>query len=527
MSTDSTSNLDAQQPGNLAGFELPPDFSMPALAEIEQILALGDRSWTSLLGIDLPLPELVPVGRHAIVIGGSMAGLLAARVLAEFFDRVTIVDRDRLPAQPAFRDGVPQSRHLHALLRRGLDVIEDLFPGFESDLVAAGGVPLKGSDFLRMSAAGWASRFDGPPLVAATRELIEWSVRTRVAQLPKVVFLDQQEVTGLVVTPDGSTAAGVTLRRRGGPAQVQLSELRADLVVDASGRNSKAPDWLESLGFPRPDETVIDSFLGYASRLYSPTPDFQADWKVLMIGDKPPHMPRAGVLSPIDGNRWMVTLAGYGRDYPPTDEAGFLEFAATLRSDILYRTIKDAQPISGIRGFRGTRNQRRHFESLARRPERFVVIGDAACAFNPVYGQGMSATANTALALMETLSEHAGAASLDDLTGLAARVQRKVAAASQAAWIIATGADVRYPTTEGRQPAFADRVMHAYLDRVIEVSMHDAKVNEAFLQVVHLLDEPKALFKPAVVFRTLTGSRTPIAEAPTKQFPATLRAARA
>jgi predicted amidohydrolase YtcJ len=129
--------------------------------------------------------------------------------------------------------------------------------------------------------------------------------------------------------------------------------------------------------------------------------------------------------------------------------------------------------------------------------------------------------------LMDALSEHAGAASLDDLTGLAARVQRKVAAASQAAWIIATGADVRYPTTEGRQPAFADRVMHAYLDRVIEVSMHDAKVNEAFLQVVHLLDEPKALFKPAVVFRTLTGSRAPIAEAPTKQFPATLRAARA
>jgi 2-polyprenyl-6-methoxyphenol hydroxylase-like FAD-dependent oxidoreductase len=525
MSTDSTSNLDAQQPGNLAGFELPSDFSMPALAEIEQILALGHRSWTSLLGIDLPSPELVPVGRHAIVIGGSMAGLLAARVLVEFFDRVTIVDRDRLPAQPAFRDGVPQSRHLHALLRRGLDVIEDLFPGFESDLVAAGGVPLKGSDFLRMSAAGWASRFDGPPLVAATRELIEWSVRARVEQLPKVVFLDQHEVTGLVATPDGSTAIGVTLRSRG--ARVQLSDLHADLVVDASGRNSKAPEWLESLGFPRPDETVIDSFLGYASRLYSPTADFQADWKVLMIGDKPPHMPRAGVLSPIDGNRWMVTLAGYGRDYPPTDEAGFLEFAATLRSDILYRTIKDAQPLSGIRGFRGTRNQRRHYESLARRPERFVVIGDAACAFNPVYGQGMSAAANTALALMETFSEQAAAAGLDDLTGLATRVQRKVAAASQAAWIIATGADVRYPTTEGRQPAFADRVMHAYLDRVIEVSMRDARVNGAFLRVVHLLEEPKALFKPAVVLRTLTGSRAPIVEAPTKQFPATLRAARA
>jgi 2-polyprenyl-6-methoxyphenol hydroxylase-like FAD-dependent oxidoreductase len=498
-------------------------FNMPSAREIELDLALGSDSWLSLLASDQPVPVPTPAGRHAIVIGGSMAGLLAARVLADHFDRVTIVDRDRLPVEAKFRDGVPQSRHLHALLKRGLSVLEELFPGLESELLAAGAVRLTGGDFLRMSAAGWARRFDGPPLIAATRELIEWSVRSRTLQHPKVSLLPEQEVVGLLVTPNRPAVAGLQIRARGSHRHQKLiAALYGELVVDASGRGSKAPEWLESIGYPKPEETLINSFLGYASCVFAPGPGFHADWKVLMLGDKPPSMPRAGALFPIEGHRWMVTLAGYGRDYPPTNMAGFMEFARSLRSDILYQTIKDAEPLSRISGFRSTLNQRRHFESLTRWPDNFLVLGDAACAFNPVYGQGMSVAAMTAVALKQGLQEHAQRRGSADLTGFARQMQRAVAKASQGAWVIATGADARYPTTEGRQPRFVDRAMHAYLDRVIEVSMQDATVNEAFLRVVHLLDAPPALFRPAVALRALVGGRQPIADPPIGQRHAAL-----
>ncbi len=507
-----------------SGWDLQAHFDMPSAREIELVLGLGSDSWQSLLVSDEPAPAPTAVGRHAIVIGGSMAGLLAARVLADQFDRVTIVDRDRLPVEATFRDGVPQSRHLHALLKRGLSVLEDLFPGLESDLVAAGAVRLTGRDFLRLSAAGWARRFEGPPLIAATRELIEWSVRSRTLQHPKVNVLQEQEIVGLLTGSDTRAVAGVQIRARGSHRhQALTTALYGELVVDASGRNSRAPEWLQAIGYSKPRETLINSFLGYASCVFAPGPGFQADWKVLMLGDKPPAMPRAGALFPIEGGRWMVTLAGYGRDYPPTNMAGFMDFARSLRSDILYQSIKDAKPLSRISGFRSTLNQRRHFESLTSWPERFVVVGDAACAFNPVYGQGMSVAAMTAFALKRGLEEHIQRVGSADLTGFARRMQRTVAKASQGAWVIATGADARYPTTEGRQPRFVDRVMHAYLDRVIEVSMQDVTVNQAFLRVVHLLDAPAALFRPAVALRALVGAQPPLVEPPIGERPAVLR----
>ena len=514
----------ANQGGDYTGGRcMPSSLEMPTPREIEIDRALGSASWQSVPPGHEASTELEGGGRHAIVIGGGMAGLLAARVLADHFDRVTIVDRDRLSADARFRDGVPQSRHLHALLKRGLNILEELFPGFESELVGAGGVTLTGHDFLRMSAAGWASRFDGPPLIAATRELIEWTVRSRALQNPKICVLDEQDVAGLVAASEGSAVTGVRIRARGSyRSEKPTTSLYGDLVVDATGRGSRAPEWLESIGYSKPSESVINSFLGYATCVFAPTPGFEADWKVLMLGDKPPSMPRAGALFPIEGNRWMVTLAGYGRDYPPTDMAGFMEFARSLRSDILYETIKDAKPLTRISGFRSTLNKRRHFESLTRWPERFLVIGDAACAFNPVYGQGMSVAAMTALVLRQGLQENAQRRGAAGLTGFARRMQKNVAKASQGAWVIATGADVRYPTTEGRQPGFVDRVMQVYLDRVIEVSMQDATVNAAFLRVVHLLDAPSALFRPVVAMRALAGGHAPIVEPPTRSRHAVL-----
>jgi 2-polyprenyl-6-methoxyphenol hydroxylase-like FAD-dependent oxidoreductase len=492
-------------------------FEIPTAREIELDLALASPSWQSLLKPRFQPWVASAEGKHAVVIGAGIAGLMAAGVLAARFDRVTLVDRDRLPAEPGFRAGVPQSRHLHGLLRGGLDVMERLHPGLETELVAAGAVRLSGADFLRLSAAGWSKRFDSPALVAASRELIEWTVRRRVLGCANVYVLDGHEAIGLIASNDGTQVVGVELRGR---RTFAITPLYADLVIDASGRNSKAPDWLEALGYGRPRETVINSFLGYASCVLAIPERFAADWKIVMIGDKPPAMPRAGILAPIEGNRWMVTLGGYARDYPPVDREGFLEFARSLRSDLIYRAIRDAEPLSRISGFRATTNRRRHFEEMPRWPERFIVVGDGACAFNPIYGQGMSVAAKTAASLQPALQDC-------DRVGFARRMQRSAANAATAAWIIATGADVRYPTTEGRHPGAVDRVIQGYLDRVIEASMQDAVVNDAFRRVVNLIDAPAALFRPAVAWRTLTGRRKPILEPPATRSYHVLRPARA
>jgi 2-polyprenyl-6-methoxyphenol hydroxylase-like FAD-dependent oxidoreductase len=495
----------------------PTGFEMPTPREIELDLALASPSWQSLLRPRFQPWVASAQGRHAVVIGAGIAGLMAAGALARRFDHVTIVDRDTLPAEPRFRNGVPQSRHLHGLLRGGLDVMEQLYPGLESELIAAGAVRVSGADFLRLSAAGWSKRFDGPPLVAASRELIEWTVRRRVLASPNVYVLDGHEAIGLIASADGTQVVGIQLRGR---RTFAVTPLYAELVIDASGRNSRAPDWLETLGYGRPKDTVINSFLGYASCVVAIPERFAADWKIVMIGDKPPAMPRAGVLAPIEGNRWMVTLGGYARDYPPTDRDGFLEFARSLRSDLIYRAIRDAEPLTRISGFRATTNRRRHFEQMARWPERFVVVGDGACAFNPIYGQGMSVAAKTAASLRLALENC-------DRDGFARRMQGSVARTATAAWVIATGADVRYPTTEGRRSGAVDRIIRGYLDLVIEVSMQDAVVNDAFRRVVNLIDAPAALFRPPVAWRTLTGSRQPILEPPPARPHAVLRPARA
>lgn len=461
------------------------------------------------------------VASGAVVVGGGMAGLLAARVLADHVERVTLLDRDRFPATPAFRRGVPQSRHVHALLVRGLEVLEELFPGLEAELVDAG-APIIPSprDVLWLSAAGWCRRF--PPrlrLLSCSRELLEWHVRRRVAALDNVRLLEGREVVGLLPNPDGTAVAGVRLRDRtgrdGAPAADQT--IRATIVIDASGRTSQASEWLADLGYPPPAETTVDAFLGYASRAYAIPPGFVADWRGVYLQAKPPATARAGVLLPVEGGRWLVGLVGAGRDYPPTDEAGFLAFARSLRSPVLAEAIQMAEPLSAIHGNRQTANRRRHYERLARRPEGFVVVGDAACTFNPVYGQGMTVAALAARALDQGLRQQRRGRPEGDLTGFARRVQRRVATGSATAWLMATGEDLRYPETSGARPGLPTRLLQRYADGVLRAAMEDQRANAAFLDVLNLLAPPPALFRPGVlasVLWTVTRDRGRVADGP-------------
>ncbi|MDB5310297.1 MAG: monooxygenase FAD-binding protein, partial [Gemmataceae bacterium] len=336
--------------------------------------------------------------RHAVVVGGSLAGMLAARVLSDHFDIVTLLERDRLPVTPAARPGLPQGRHVHVLLERGRGAMERFLPGLTGDLVRAGAERLDATrDVAWMSPYGWYVRFPGDLLLlASTRDLIDWGVRARVAALPNVRIHQGAEVTGLVRGPgDGARVAGVRLRPRTADAEAGRggAVLAADLVVVADGRHSRLPDWLTALGYEPPEETVVNSFQGYASRLYRPPAGFQADWKSLYIQQAPPADPRGGLVVPVEGGLWVVSLVGGDGDYPPTDEAGFLAFARSLRSPAVYEAIAAAEPLTPIAGQRATENRQRHYARLGRFPEGVVAVGDAVCAFNPVYGQGMTAAA--------------------------------------------------------------------------------------------------------------------------------------
>lgn len=314
--------------------------------------------------------------RHAVVIGGSMAGLLAARAAANHFDRVTVLERDRLPDGPEARKGTPQARHIHVLLTAGRRALEGMFPGLMKELVHAG-------------ALDYDAIHD-----------IEWGVRRRVTAHDRIRVRPEIDVNGLCFDATGRRVVGLQIEDRAAGAAERID---ADLVIDASGRGSKTPQWLEAHGFPRPRETVVNGFLGYATRFVRPAAKHTADWKTMYIQTAPPARRRGGVIASVEGGRWIVTLIGGGKDYPPTDEEGFRAFARTLPDQRFAEAVEAAEPLGPIVGTRSTENRVRHYEELTRRPEGLLATGDAACAINPVYGQGMSAAALGAVELDRVL----------------------------------------------------------------------------------------------------------------------------
>jgi 2-polyprenyl-6-methoxyphenol hydroxylase-like FAD-dependent oxidoreductase len=454
-----------------------------------------------------------PTGSHAVVVGGSVAGLLAARVLADHFERVTVVERDRFPATAAPRPGVPQARHQHVLLERGRRVLERLFPGLQAELVEAGAPVLDmGADVAWLTPAGWGVRFPSSlPLLACSRDLLEWGVRRRLGAQPEVSFMTEADVVGLVPTPEGRGVAGVFVRSRGEAGRTR--RLEADVVIDASGRESRAPRWLEALGCERPEETVVNASLGYASRVYRRAGQLPAGVGGVYVQAAPPEVTRGGVAFPLEGGRFMVTLVGLGGDHPPTHDEGFLAFAGSLRSPLIHDAIAGNEPDGPISSSRATVNRWRHYERLARGPERFLVLGDAACAFNPVYAQGMTTAAIGADLLDRVLDEGRGD------PGLGRRFQAALARANSSAWMLATGEDARVRGAVGVRRSRGTRFLHRYMDEVMRLTTRDAAVRRVFLEAFHLLRSPAALFAPWIVARVvrqlvLRGGGVPCLEPP-------------
>lgn len=443
---------------------------------------------------------------HAVVIGGSIAGLLTARVLADFFERVTILERDRFPIEaPAPRKGVPQCTQLHILLSRGLQIMENLFPGLEAELIDAGAVVLDMSaDVEWLNPFGWAVRFpSGFQALSFSRYILDWLIHRRLSTIDNIQVMEGSYVKGLLANDEQTRVTGVVVRRRGidNPQQVWQEELSSDLAIDASGYSSQAPKWLQAMGYDAPEETVITTSMGYASRLYEIPADFHEDWKGVYIQAAPPERTSMGVLYPLEDNRWIVGVCATGPNCPSTDEAEFLEALQNLPSSHIYNAVKNAQPATPIGIYHPPGNRFRHYERLSKQPQGLIALGDSVCSFTPIYGQGMTVAALGAVLLQQCLQKMQGT----DLSQLPIHFQKELAKINATPWIAATSQDAKYPNVKGIAKPLSplEKAIGWYMDRLLELTMKEPQVTLVLFNVFHMVQSSRALFQPLVLFRVI------------------------
>ena len=430
------------------------------------------------------------IGETAVVIGGSVAGLLAARVLSDWFGEVTIVERDPLPDESTPRRGVPQGRHIHALMKAGRATIEDLFPGYGEELLSAGGVQIDmASDVLHYEKGDFVA--DGPtrlPTYYATRPLFERIVRRRIRDRTGVALLDEHQFLDYTTDDAGTTVTGVHVRTDDGDTQ----EIAADLVVDATGRTSRTPNWLAENGYtaPQVDDVTVD--LAYSSVLSERPPD---DRRALIVAPAPSRLRGVGVF-PVENDRWLITYFGMHGDHPPTDPGNVREFSANLPGPDPLELL-DAEPTfsEGIDHYPFASNRRRRYEDLERFPAGLVVIGDAIASFNPIYGQGMSVAALEALLLHHTLAGETNPSIARSFFG---RTEDVI----DVAWSMAAGADFQYPPTTGPKPRGTE-FFTWYVGRLTRKAHSDGELRETFYRVINMEYPPSRLLRPRTLWRVL------------------------
>jgi 2-polyprenyl-6-methoxyphenol hydroxylase-like FAD-dependent oxidoreductase len=436
------------------------------------------------------------LGRHAVVIGGSLAGLLAARVLGDFFERVTIVERDRKPRIAACRKGVPQARHVHVLLRRGCDILEELFSGFTAELLGHGAVRVDMLNRLPFFLGGWHASCPGRKLegLFASRALLEWCIDERIRRFRQIELKDGAEVVSVLATPDGRALRAVLTREMETRVEQELS---ADLIVDASGRGSRLAHWLEQLGYRKPPISEVSLPVVYATQIFrrDATPR-RVDG--LIISSKPPGG-RGGALFPIEHGQWMATLTGLADDPPPGSGAdAFLAFAESLPSRDMFEMLAGAEALSPIHTQHFRSNLRRHYERCSRLPGRVAVLGDAVSSLNPRFSQGMTIAAMEALELRRTLA----GARRSGLEGIGLELARRVGRVVDLAWPGVVAADLSWPGAIGeRTPQL--RFFQWYRSKIFQRTLEDGAARETFVRVTNFLEPPRRLYAPELMARVL------------------------
>jgi 2-polyprenyl-6-methoxyphenol hydroxylase-like FAD-dependent oxidoreductase len=427
-----------------------------------------------------------------------MGGLLAARVLADFYDTVTVVERDELPNDPVNRRGVPQGRHVHALLPRGAQILHELFPGLLEELVANGAPVWDDGELskLHMSYNGHqllrSGKAQADDFYFPSRPFLECHIRRRLQAIENITILGGHAMAELTSTADRSRVTGVRVIDRDGAEQT----LAADLVMDAMGRGSHTPAFLESLGYGRPAEDHIVMHTTYVSQLLWIPPNTLTEMLVLI--SPAPGRPTGMFLFGYENDSWMFTVFGMVGHEPPRDLAGMLAFAEGYAPEHLLAAVRAGEPISPVVQHRMPSSQWRRYDKMRRFPDGLLVCGDAICSFNPIYGQGMTVAALDAAALRDTLRR--------GITDLPRRYFRAAAKAIGVAWQIAAGSDLAFPQVEGRRTP-AMRLTNRFVDWVLTAIESDSVVGFQFFNVTGLIDPPTRLLHPSFLYRVATVNR--------------------
>lgn len=435
-------------------------------------------------------PSNVPqITGRAVILGGSVAGLAAARVVSDVFDEVTVLERDPLPDAPTVRDGAPQTSHPHVLLEAGRTTLEGYFPGFSEDVIRNGGLMVDAATEMKYYENGGFFA-DGPnqlPMLCASRALFEHVVREHVRGLPNVALSDSCRFINYTFAP-GHGVTGVRYRDENG----KETTLSAALVVDATGRTSRTPDWLEKNDFEAPDVDEVRVDVTYSTVRLDRLPDERT---VLFVPPSPPRT-RGAAAIPIEDGQTEFIVQGIHGDDAPTERDAFLEVASSFPVTELGRLPAEREWISEeIHHYPFPSSVRRRYDDLEEFPDGLVVTGDAIASFNPVYGQGMSVGALDALLLHHTLSE----TGLDDL---ALAYFPAVADLIAEVWQLAVGADFEFPQTTGPKPRGTD-LFNWYVNRLIRSAHTDGELTDAFYRVFRLERSVTTLLSPGVVWRVL------------------------
>lgn len=427
---------------------------------------------------------------RAVVVGAGMAGLVAARVLADAFSEVTVIDRDSFPTESIPRRGVPQGAQPHALWESGRATLEALFPGFSEELLASGGVTSElGNDFKIHLQGDWAAPgMERHVMYFATRPIYEHLLWQRISTFDHVDIRTQCQFIEYLVDDEATGIEGIAMRSR----ESEREELTAELVVDATGRTSRTPAWLEDHGYTPPPLEEIHIDLGYTSTFIERPP---ADNRAFAVMADAPHT-RGAHVHPVEGDRWLVCLYGMHGDHAPDDATGFKEFAARLRTPIV-KELLDEHPLTtgNIRHYPFPANRRYRYEDLDRLPTGLVVIGDAIASYNPINGQGMSVAALHALALHHVLAT-------SDRTGMESRFFDDATEITDVAWDLTIGGDLEFPQTEGPRPR-GTGVLNWYLNRLFRRTQTDRRLSEVAIQVFSLQQPPAELFRPHIIWRVV------------------------
>jgi len=437
------------------------------------------------------------IGVQAVVVGAGIAGIAAARVLADWFETVILLERDLLPDAPTYRTGTPQARHPHALLLGGQYALEELFPSLDNDFMRAGGVPLRINRDLREELP------DGRPIpqrdfghvcFALTRPRLEYVLRQRLSEQPNIIIRDGMRALDLIAEVNGRRVKAVRCENvKDNRAEI----LPADLVVDASGRGQLTVTYLKSTGRPFA-QTEIDIDIGYSTAVLDIPDDISRDWKAVITHNKAPHLSRRAIILPIEGNRWLMTAIGYRDDHPPAEWGEILCFLRHLNTPTIYDAVSKTRPKDKVVRFGLPASVWRHFEYVQDFPDNLLPIGDAICRFNPAYGQGMTVAAKEASLLHRVLAARASA--LDPFGGLSRAFLAEVGSFIETPWSMAALPDLAFPEVHGERPADLNHSLE-YNDALMRLAARDKQVQRLRVEVWHMLKPRSALRAPEVAQR--------------------------